>query len=249
MGQKVHPYSFRLGYIRDWNSRWFARKKDFGRLLVEDAKIRAHIKKNLAQAAIAKIEIERASNRVRIIIHSGRPGVIIGRKGAEIDRLRDDLRGIVDKELQIDIKEIKEPAISAQLVAENIAFQMEKRVGFRRSMKKAVQQAMMSGAQGIRIRCAGRLDGAEIARSEKYMEGKVPLQTIKADIDYGFSEAHTVYGLIGVKVWICLGEILVKKGQGSRPPSASSSPLIAKGGASLGTGKIEVAEEKKQQEK
>ena len=202
MGQKVHPYSFRLGYIRDWNSRWFARKKDFGRLLVEDFKIRAHIKKNLAQAAIAKIEIERASNRVRIIIHSGRPGVIIGRKGAEIDRLRDDLRGIVDKELQIDIKEIKEPAISAQLVAENIAFQMEKRVGFRRSMKKAVQQAMMSGAQGIRIRCAGRLDGAEIARSEKYMEGKVPLQTIKADIDYGFSEAHTVYGLIGVKVWI-----------------------------------------------
>ncbi|MDP2911711.1 MAG: 30S ribosomal protein S3, partial [Candidatus Omnitrophota bacterium] len=163
MGQKVHPYSFRLGYIRDWNSRWFAKKKDFGRLLVEDARIRIHIKKNLAQAAIAKIEIERASNRVRIIIHSGRPGVIIGRKGAEIDKLRDDLKGIVDKELQIDIKEIKEPAISAQLVAENIAFQMEKRVGFRRSMKKAVQQAMMSGAQGIRIRCAGRLDGAEIA--------------------------------------------------------------------------------------
>mgnify|MGYP001563300595 FL=1 len=223
MGQKVHPYSFRLGYIRDWNSRWFAKKKDFGRLLVEDARIRIHIKKNLAQAAIAKIEIERASNRVRIIIHSGRPGVIIGRKGAEIDRLRDDLRGIVDKELQIDIKEVKEPAISAQLVAENIAFQMEKRVGFRRSMKKAVQQAMMSGAQGIRIRCAGRLDGAEIARSEKYMEGKVPLQTIKADIDYGFSEAHTVYGLIGVKVWICLGEILVKKGQGAKSREQSET--------------------------
>jgi len=213
LGQKVHPYSFRLGYIRDWNSRWFARKKDFGRLLVEDAKIRAHIKKNLMQAAVAKIEIERASNRVRIIIHSGRPGVIIGRKGAEIDRLRDDLRGIVDKELQIDIKEVKEPAISAQLVAENIAFQMEKRVGFRRSMKKAVQQAMTAGAQGVKIRCAGRLDGAEIARSEKYMEGKVPLQTIKADIDYGFSEAHTVYGLIGVKVWIYLGEVLVKRNQ------------------------------------
>ena len=211
MGQKVHPYSFRLGYIRDWSSRWFARKKDFGRLLVEDAKIRVHIKKNLMQAAVSKIEIERASNRVRIIIHSGRPGVIIGRKGAEIDRLRDDLREIVDKELQIDIKEVKEPAISAQLVAENIAFQMEKRVGFRRSMKKAVQQAMTTGAQGIKIRCAGRLDGAEIARAEKYMEGKVPLQTIKADIDYGFSEAHTVYGLIGVKVWIYLGEVLVKK--------------------------------------
>jgi len=213
LGQKVHPYSFRLGYIRDWNSRWFAKKKDFGGLLIEDAKIRKHIKKNLMQAAIAKIEIERASNRVRIIIHSGRPGVIIGRKGAEIDRLRDDLKGIVDKELQIDIKEIKEPAISAQLVAENIAFQMEKRVGFRRAMKKAVQQAMTTGAQGIKIRCAGRLDGAEIARAEKYMEGKVPLHTIKADIDYGFSEAYTVYGLIGVKVWICLGEVLVKRNQ------------------------------------
>ncbi len=221
MGQKVHPYSFRLGYIRDWNSRWFARSKDFGRLLVEDANIRKHIKKNLMQAAVSKIEIERASNRVRIIIHSGRPGVIIGRKGAEIDRLRDDLKGIVDKELQIDIKEIKEPAICAQLVAENIAFQMEKRVGFRRAMKKAVQQAMTTGAQGIKIRCAGRLDGAEIARAEKYMEGKVPLQTIKADIDYGFSEAHTVYGLIGVKVWICLGEIIVKRGKGPRPPLAS----------------------------
>lgn len=219
MGQKIHPYSFRLGYIRDWNSRWFAKNKDFGRVLVEDAKIRKHIKKNLMQAAVAKIEIERASNRVRIIIHSGRPGVIIGRKGAEIDRLRDDLRGIVDKELQIDIKEIKEPAINAQLVAENIAFQMEKRVGFRRAMKKAVQQAMTTGAQGIRIRCSGRLDGAEIARTEKYMEGKVPLQTIKADIDYGFSEAHTMYGLIGVKVWVCLGEVLVKRGKGAKAKS------------------------------
>jgi small subunit ribosomal protein S3 len=221
LGQKVHPYSFRLGYIRDWNSRWFAKNKDFGRLLVEDAKIRKHIKKNLMQAAVAKIEIERASNRVRIIIHSGRPGVIIGRKGAEIDKLRDDLRSIVDKELQIDIKEIKEPAKSAQLVAENIAFQMEKRVGFRRAMKKAVQQAMTAGAQGIKIRCAGRLDGAEIARAEKYMEGKVPLQTIKADIDYGFSEAHTVYGLIGVKVWICLGEILVKKQKAAKAAEQS----------------------------
>ena len=213
MGQKVHPYSFRLGYIRDWTSRWFAKKKDFGFLLVEDAKIRAYIKKNLMQAAISKIEIERASNRIRVIINSGRPGVIIGRKGAEIDRLRDELRGIVDKEIQIDIKEVKEPALSAQLVAENIAFQLEKRIGFRRAMKKAVQQAMTSGAQGIKIRCAGRLDGAEIARSEKYMQGKVPLQTIKADIDYGFSEAHTVYGLIGVKVWICKGEIIVARGQ------------------------------------
>jgi small subunit ribosomal protein S3 len=211
MGQKTHPYGFRLGYIRDWKSRWFAAKKDFGTLLVEDAKIRVHIKKNLLQAAISKIEIERSSGKVRIIIHSGRPGVIIGRKGAEIDRLREELRDIITKEIQIDIKEVKEPAISAQLVAENITFQLEKRIGFRRAMKKAVQQAMLNGAQGVKIRCAGRLDGAEIARAEKAMVGKVPLQTIRADIDYGFNEAHTVYGLIGVKVWVYLGDIIVKK--------------------------------------
>lgn len=211
MGQKVHPYSFRLGYIKDWSSRWFASKKDFGPLLVEDAKIRSHIKKNLTQGAIEKIEIERASDRIRIIIHSGRPGVIIGRKGAEIDRLRDDLRGIINKELQIDIKEIKEPSVSAQLVAENIAFQLEKRVAFRRAMKRAVQQAMSSGAEGIKIRCRGRLDGAEIARKESYKQGKVPLQTIKANIDYGFAEAHTQAGLIGVKVWIYTGDVIVGK--------------------------------------
>jgi small subunit ribosomal protein S3 len=211
LGQKVHPYSFRLGYIRDWNSRWFAKKKDFGALLVEDAKIRAYVKKSLMQAAVAKIEIERASQRIRVIIHSGRPGVIIGRKGAEIDRLRDELRGIVNKELQIDIKEIKQPAISAQLVAENIAFQLEKRIAFRRAMKRAVQQAMTSGAQGIKMRCRGRLDGAEIARKESYKQGKVPLQTIKADVDYGFAEAHTTAGLIGIKVWIYKGDIIIGK--------------------------------------
>lgn len=211
MGQKVHPYSFRLGYIRDWSSRWFARKKDFGALLIEDAEIRKHIKKNLMQAAIAKIDIERTSERIRIIIHSGRPGVIIGRKGAEIDRLRDELRGIVNKELQIDIKEIKRPSISAQLVAENIAFQLEKRISFRRAMKRAVQQAITAGAEGIKIRCRGRLDGAEIARKETYKQGKVPLQTIKADVDYGFTEAHSQAGLIGVKVWIYTGDIIVGK--------------------------------------
>ena len=211
MGQKVHPYSFRLGYIRDWSSRWFARKKDFGALVIEDAKIRKHIKKNLIQAAIARIDIERASDRIRIIIHSGRPGVIIGRKGAEIDRLRDDLRGIVNKELQIDIKEIKQPALSAQLVAENIAFQLEKRIAFRRAMKRAVQQAVTAGAQGIKIRCRGRLDGSEIARKESYKQGKVPLQTIKADVDYGFTEAYTQAGLIGVKVWVYTGDVIVGK--------------------------------------
>lgn len=214
MGQKVHPYSFRLGYIRDWTSRWFANKKDFGGLLIGDAKIRKHIKKNLKQAAIAKIEIERASNRIRIIIHSGRPGVIIGRKGSEIDRLRDELREIVDKEIQIDIKEIKQVALSAQLVAENIAFQLEKRIAFRRAMKRAVQQATQAGAGGIKIRCGGRLDGAEIARRESYKVGKVPLQTIKADVDYGFTEAYTQAGLIGIKVWIYKGDIIVgKKGK------------------------------------
>jgi len=211
LGQKVHPYNFRLGYIRDWNSRWFARKKDFGSLLVEDAKIRSYIKKNLMQAAVAKIEIERASERIRVIIHSGRPGVIIGRKGAEIDRLRDEIRGMIDKEIQIDIKEIKQPTLSAQLVAENIAFQLEKRISFRRAMKRAVQQAVTSGAQGIKIRCRGRLDGAEIARKESYKHGKVPLQTIKADVDYGFTEAHTTAGLIGIKVWIYKGDIIVGK--------------------------------------
>ncbi|MBU4343579.1 MAG: 30S ribosomal protein S3 [Candidatus Omnitrophica bacterium] len=211
MGQKVHPYSFRLGYIRDWRSRWFARKKEFGSLLIEDSKIRSYIKKSLAQAAIEAIEIERASNRVRVIIRSGRPGVIIGRKGAEIDRLRDELRTIVDKELQIDIKEIKQPTLSAQLVAENIAFQLEKRIAFRRAMRRAVQQTMTAGAGGIKIRCGGRLDGAEIARRESYKVGKVPLQTIKADVDYGFTEAHTQAGLIGVKVWIYKGDIIVGK--------------------------------------
>lgn len=211
MGQKVHPYSFRLGYIRDWNSRWFARKKDFGPLLIEDAKVRSHIKKSLKQAAIEKIEIERASQRIRVIIHSGRPGVIIGRKGAEIDRLRDELREIVDKEIQIDIKEIKVVALSAQLVAENIAFQLEKRIGFRRAMKRAVQQTINQGAEGIKVRCSGRLDGAEIARKESYKVGKVPLQTIRSDVDYGFIEAHTQAGLIGVKVWIYKGDIIVGK--------------------------------------
>ncbi|MBU3911414.1 MAG: 30S ribosomal protein S3 [Candidatus Omnitrophica bacterium] len=211
MGQKVHPYSFRLGYIRDWNSRWFARKKDFGALLIEDAHIRSYIKKSLMQAAVAKIEIERTSKKIKVIIHSGRPGVIIGRKGAEIDRLRDELRDTVDKDIQIDIKEIKQPSISAQLVAENIAFQLEKRIAFRRAMKRAVQQAMTSGAQGIKIRCRGRLDGAEIARKESYKQGKVPLQTIKADVEYGFTEAHTTAGLIGIKVWIYKGDIIVKK--------------------------------------
>lgn len=211
MGQKVHPYGLRLGIVKGWKSQWFADKKTYTDFLHEDFKIRKYIKKALAQAAVADITIERAANRLRIKIHSARPGVIIGRRGAEIDKLKEELQGITQKEIFIDIAEIKNPNISAQLVAENIAFQIEKRIPFRRAMKKAVQTAMQSGAGGIKIACSGRLGGAEIARREGYKEGKVPLHTLRADIDYGFTEALTTYGLIGVKVWIYKGEIIRKK--------------------------------------
>ena len=208
MGQKVHPLSFRLGYIKDWSSRWFAKNKDFSSLLMEDLKIRNFIKKNFASASVSKVDIERASNRVRVIIYSGRPGVIIGRRGADIDRLRDELGTISKKEIFIDIKEVSNPMIEAQLVAANVAFQLEKRVAFRRAMKKAVQQAMQSGAGGIKIMCSGRLGGAEIARTEGYKEGKVPLHTLRADIDYGFAEAFTTYGVIGIKCWVFKGLVI-----------------------------------------
>jgi len=211
MGQKVHPYSFRLGIIKDWKSQWFADKRTYAKFLLEDAKIRKFIKKTLAQAAISFIEIERASNRLRIRLHSARPGVIIGRRGAEIDRLKEDLQEMTQKEIFIDITEIKNPNLEAQLVAENIAFQLEKRIPFRRAMKRAVQAAMSSGAGGIKVKCSGRLGGAEIARREGYKEGKIPLHTLRADIDYGFAEALTTYGLIGVKIWIYKGEIINKK--------------------------------------
>ena len=211
MGHKVHPLSMRLGYIKTWRSRWFARKKDFANNLHEDIEIRKYVKKTFSAAGIATIEIERASNRAKVIIHTARPGIIIGRKGADIDRLRDDLQARTKKEIYIDIKEVKNPAIEAQLVAENIAFQLEKRIAFRRAMKKAVQQAMTGGALGIKVKCAGRLGGAEMSRTEGYKEGKVPLQTFRADIDYGFTEALTTYGLIGVKAWVYKGDILEKR--------------------------------------
>ncbi|MBN1405607.1 MAG: 30S ribosomal protein S3 [Candidatus Omnitrophica bacterium] len=211
MGQKVHPYGLRLGYIKNWKSRWFSRAKDFAALLNEDIKIRTYIKKQYAAAAISCVEIERASDRVRVIINSARPGIIIGRRGQDIDRLRQDLSKMTNKDVYIDIKEIKDPQTDAQLIAENIAFQMEKRIGFRRAMKKSVQLAMEHGAEGVKIRCSGRLDGIELARSEVYKEGKVPLQTLRADIDYGFTEALTGYGLIGVKVWLYKGEVLLDK--------------------------------------
>jgi small subunit ribosomal protein S3 len=208
VGHKSHPYGLRVGIIKTWRSRWFAKRKDFPTLLLEDQKIKQYVKKNFPTAAIARTEIERASERVRVIIFSARPGIIIGRKGADIDRLREELNKITGKEIYIDIKEIKNPYLESQLVAENIAFQLEKRIAFKRAMKKALQQAMESGARGIKMQCSGRLGGAEIARTEGYRKGSIPLQTFRADIDYGFAEAHTTYGSIGVKVWVYKGDIM-----------------------------------------
>ena len=202
MGHKVSPISNRLGIIRTWSSRWYAKDGTFGLLLNEDDKIRKHLRNALSGAAVSRIEIERTASKVRVVIHSGRPGIIIGRRGADIDRLRDELRGIANRELQIDIKEVKNPAIDAQLVSENVAFQLERQIGFRRAMKRAIQLSMTSGALGVRLRCAGRLGGAEMSRVETYKDGSVPLGTFRADIDYGFTEAKTTYGRIGVKCWV-----------------------------------------------
>ncbi|MBN3039244.1 MAG: 30S ribosomal protein S3 [Candidatus Omnitrophica bacterium] len=211
MGQKVHPYGMRVGFIKDWKSSWFAKKKEFPGFIQEDLKIRKYIKDNFTNAGISNIVIERAAGRARIILHTSRPGVVIGRRGADIDRLRDELQDITKKNIFIDIKEVKNPEIEAQLVAENIAFQLVKRVAFRRAMKKALQMAMDAGAGGIKIACAGRLGGAEMSRREGYRKGKIPLQTFRSDIDYGFSEARTTYGAIGVKVWIYKGDVYSQK--------------------------------------
>lgn len=212
MGQKVHPISFRLGYIRTWSSRWYAGKKDFAKFLQEDQKIRKFVLKTFNQAAIARVEIERAADKIRVNIFTARPGVIIGRKGADIDRLREELTKITgNKEIHVNIREIKNPSIEAQLIAENIALQLEKRIAFRRAMKKAIQQAMDAGAKGIKLQTKGRLAGSEIARAEGYLEGKVPLHTLRADIDYGFAESMTTYGKIGVKVLVYKGDIIRKE--------------------------------------
>ena len=211
MGQKAHPYGLRLGYIKPWKGRWFAQRKNYIDYLHEDLKLRQYLKAKLSFAGISNIEVERSSGRVRVRIFTARPGVIIGRRGQEIDKIKEGLAGLTESELFVDIKEVKSPQTDAQLVAENVAMQLERRIGFRRAMKKAVQMAMMKGAQGIKIMCKGRLGGAEIARVEKYREGKVPLSTFRADVDYGFTEAHTTYGSIGCKVWIYKGDILVKK--------------------------------------
>jgi len=207
LGQKVNPISFRLGVHRNWDSRWFA-GKEYAGFVLEDFKIRKFLKKGLFQAGVAKIEIERAASKIRVRIHTARPGIVIGKKGAEIERIKRDLERHVGREVILDIQEVRKPEVEAQLVAENVALQLVRRIAFRRAMKKAVGSALRFGAQGIKIACGGRLGGAEMARREWYREGRVPLHTIRADIDYGFAEAFTTYGVIGVKVIIFKGEIL-----------------------------------------
>ena len=208
MGQKVNPHGLRVGVIKDWDSRWFANKKDFGDVLVEDYNLRKTLKKQLASAGVPKIEIERDSKKVRIHIHCAKPGMIIGKGGAEIEKLRQQCEKMLGKDVAINIVEVKSPDLNAQRVAESIAQQLEKRLSFRRAMKQAIGRAMRLGAKGIKTQCSGRLGGAEIARSEQYHEGTIPLQTLRADIDYGFAEASTTYGKIGVKVWLYKGEVL-----------------------------------------
>ena len=206
MGQKTNPIGLRIAVNHDWRSKWYAGKKEFGKLLTEDRKIRELLKKKLESASVPQILIERAASRCRITILTARPGIVIGRKGAEIDKLKEELSQMTGKEIYVDIVEVKTPEIDAQLVAENVALQLERRVSFRRAMKKALQTAKDFGAEGIKIRCAGRLGGAELARVEQYHWGRVPLHTLRANIDYGFAEANTVYGKLGIKCWICKGD-------------------------------------------
>lgn len=210
MGQKVNPHGFRVGVIKDWNTRWFASKKDFADYLVEDEKIRTFLKKKLYAAGISKIEIERAAAKVSVSIFTAKPGIVIGRGGAGVDAIKTDVAKLIGKPVNVNIMEVRSPDTDAQLVAENIAAQLEKRTSFRRAMKQSMGRAMKSGAKGIKMICAGRLGGAEIARSEGYHDGSIPLQTMRADIEFGFAEAHTTYGRIGVKVWVYKGEILAK---------------------------------------
>ena len=212
MGQKVHPIGFRLGINRNWDSRWFT-GKEYSGFVLEDYKIRKFLKEKVFQAGVARIEIERAANKVRIRLHAARPGIVIGKKGAEIEKIKRGLEKEINREVIIDIQEVRKAEVEAQLVAENVALQLVRRVAFRRAMKKSVGAALRFGAQGIKIACSGRLGGAEMARREWYREGRVPLHTIRADIDYGFAEAFTTYGVIGVKVTIFKGEILPDKGK------------------------------------
>jgi len=206
LGQKVHPYGFRLGINRTWRSRWFARK-DYGALLHEDLNLKAMLKKKFAHAGISRIEVERAANKLTVIIFTSRPGIIVGKKGTEIEKLKKDLQTLTGREINLRIQEINKPELDAQLVGEGIAQQLEKRIAFRRAMRRAVDSTLRFGAKGIKVRVGGRLNGAEIARSEWYLHGQLPLHTLRADIDYGFAQAFTTYGVIGVKVWIYKGEV------------------------------------------
>lgn len=212
MGQKVNPIGLRLGIIRTWNSRWYARK-NYASYLHEDLRIRNHIKTRLGHAGISSVQIERSADQVRINVHTAKPGIIIGKKGAEVERIKKELQTLTDKQIYINIIEVKSPEVEAQLIAESVAIQMERRIAFRRAMKRAVMGAMRLGAKGVRINCAGRLGGREMARTQRYLEGRVPLHTLRADIDYGFAVSRTTYGVIGVKVWIFKGEKLTRGGR------------------------------------
>ncbi len=229
MGQKVNPIALRIGYIENWRSLWFAEKKDFSKNVVQDYKVRKFINSKFEQAAIAKIVIERLAEKIRIIIHTARPGVIIGRRGADVEKLKSELAEMLKikslEQIIIDPKEIKNPSTDAQLIAQSIAFQLEKRVAFRRAMKRAIDQAMSNGAKGIKIKCSGRLNGAEMARSESYKVGKLPLQTLRANIDYGFAEALTTYGILGIKAWVNKGEVIkeLRKQQQQQPEETTPS--------------------------
>lgn len=218
MGQKTHPTGFRLGIVKDWRSRWYA-ERDFPRLLKEDETIRKYLFRRLSHAAIADVEIERKPSKIVVTVHTARPGVVIGKRGSEVDKLRDELGVLTNSEISVNVEEIKRPEINARLVAENVAHQLRQRISFRRAMKRAVQSAMRMGAEGIKVKCSGRLGGAEIARVEGYHEGRVPLHTLRADIDYATSTAKTTFGTIGVKVWIFKGEVI----EGRRGNSTYSS--------------------------
>ncbi len=223
MGQKINPIGLRVTITKDWRSRWFSNKKQFAGLLNEDLEVRAIVKKRLENAAVSRVSIERYANRIRISVHTARPGIVIGRKGQDIEKIRTELNKLTGKEIYIEIQEVRNPDTNAQLVAENIAQQMTRRVSFRRAMKRAIKMSMDMGALGIKIRCAGRLGGSELARTEWYKEGKIPLHTLRADIDYGFAEANTTAGLVGVKVWICKDKDAPEKAPGGRRrrPNAS----------------------------
>jgi len=227
MGQKVHPIGIRLGIVKDWTSKWYADSKDFANLLNNDLEVRAYLKKRLSQASVSRIQIDRPANNAHITIHTARPGLVIGKKGEDIDSLRRDISERMGIPVHVSVEEIRKPELDAQLVAEGICQQLERRIMFRRAMKRAVQNAMRLGAGGVKVNMGGRLNGAEIARSEWYREGRVPLHTLRADIDYGFAEAHTTYGIIGVKVWIFKGEVFDSVQQ--EPAEPKKKPAAKRG--------------------